>query len=359
MTDLENLHKKTFNKPYSTVLFQGHEFQVLDIHEAHRIVGELKDLKNNLLYNVYEDSWRFPVHEENAFFLYIDKEVTLEILELIYSVDDYPDLFILGIIFVKSLVVEKYIQAADTDNSPALIALSNVTARNIYLYGNVHYVGGNMTCEVVWGEYNHGELYVKGNLTATYAYADDMDMYFYCVDGLYAHSGDTIYTLLPVSNEEGDVLWLTSLPNASSPNDFLKDDFEHGQLLADSMLDLSKRPIYTKEMLDKAFEAVFARFKAETLKENPLRIFYQALPMVTNEVSYQYIFKTQAHGLTYRIGAWRDALEGAYQLMVEFYTDETLSQLEYYFQMPFDENTLMNRIAKHHIFEAVNVLLNE
>lgn len=359
MSDLEKLRQKVFIKPYQTVLFQGHEFHVLDIHEAHQLIGELKDLQDNTIYNIYEDTWRFPLYETNTFFLFTNKEASFETLDLSYFSEAYPEIFILGLIFGKKLQVKQYIQAADTDNSPVLVALSDVSAQNIHLFGNVHYVGSNMTCEVVWGEYNHGELHVKGNLTATFAYADDMRMFFHSVNGLYGHYGDSIYTLLPVTIDGKSELYLTYLPNSCLPKDILKDDFEQGLLIKESMLDTSKIKTYGKESFDEAFEAIFAKFPTETIKVNSCEVIYQATPIDANGVKFKLISKTQLNGFNYRIVALLNIQENTYKFLIEFYTDQSLCQIEYYWELSVDENTLFNRIAKHNFFEAVTYLLSE
>lgn len=359
MTNNAPLRKKTFKKPYETLLFQGHLFKVLDIHEAHQRIGDLSDFHENRLYDVYEDSWRFPLYEKNTFFLYTDTDARFDMLTLEYSDEAYPDIFILGFIFAKPLTVNTYIQAHDTDNSPTLIALSDVSALNIHLFGNIHYVGGNMTCEVLWGEYNHGELHVKGNLVASYVYADDMRMYFNNVDGLYLNGGDVIYTLLPVNKDESTTLCPTALPSSCSPQAILKDGFERGHLLKASMLDLSNLPTYTITMVDQAFDAVFAVVTADTEVEGEQEVVYRALPYETDGQAKQYISKTQFNGLNYRIGVLRRLDPQSCYFYVEYYTDNTISEMEYHWVMPFDENTLLNRVAKHNFFEAVEHLLQQ
>jgi len=289
--DLEKLRHKQFVKPYDKMVVDGIEFQVIDIHEAHQLIGELTDLQGNLLYDVYDDTWRFPNYEDNPFFLYTNNEVEVEKLELVYSTNENPDIFVLGFIFGNKLESKSYILANDTDNSPALIALSDVKAQNIHLFGNIHYVGGNMACEVVMGEYNHGLLYVKGNVTANFAYADDMSMYFAKADNLYANYGNTIYTLINVIIEGENKFFQDFLPNSCLPSDILKDGFESGEFITTSMLDLVKIKKHDKSDVDATFESVFDDYSENKLSFGQSESQYHAMQYENNGLKYNFIFK--------------------------------------------------------------------
>lgn len=165
-------------KPFETMLFEGHSFKVLNLHEANEIIGGLTDFQNEKIYDVYENTWRFPDYYDNSFFLLAEEDVTFEKFHLDYSTEEIEDIFILGFIFKQNLTVTTSIMAYDTDNSPALIVLGSVDVPNIKLFGNIHYIGNNLKCNTLWGFYNHGELFVKGGIIAWLIYTDDMNMHF-------------------------------------------------------------------------------------------------------------------------------------------------------------------------------------
>jgi len=164
--------------PFETIVFAGVTFKVINRHEAHTIIGDLTDFNGKKIYNVFEDTWRFPDYEENPIFLLAEEDVEMDSLEMDFSTDEHSDIFILGFIFKRNLNVTKFISSFDTDNSPALIVLGETTTVNIALFGSVHYLGGGLKCDSLLGEYNHGELFVKGDVTAWLIYSDDMIMHF-------------------------------------------------------------------------------------------------------------------------------------------------------------------------------------
>lgn len=169
---------KDENIPFETMLFGGVEFKVINRQQAHEIIGNLTDFEGTKIYDVFEDTWRFPDYEDNPIFLLAENNIEMEILEMQYSTDEKPDVFILGFIFKKDLAVNRLISAWDTDSSPALIVLGETKTINITLFGNVHYLGAGLKCDSLLGEYNHGELFVKGDSTAWLIYSDDMRMHF-------------------------------------------------------------------------------------------------------------------------------------------------------------------------------------
>ncbi len=164
--------------PFETMEFSGVTFKVINRHEAHTIIGDLTDFQDQKIYNVFEDTWRFPDYEENPIFLLAEDDVEMDSFEMDFSTHEHEDVFILGFIFKGNLNVTKLISSFDTDNSPALIVLGKTTTVNINLFGNVHYLGGGLQCDTLAGEYNHGELFVKGDLKAWLVYTDDMLFHF-------------------------------------------------------------------------------------------------------------------------------------------------------------------------------------
>jgi len=193
--------QKQMQIPFETMIFDGYEYKVINLQEAHELIGNLTDFQGNKLYDVFEDTWRFPDYEENAFFLLAEEDMVLEKLELDYSTDEHPDITILGFIFKKSLAVKSYIEAYDTDNSPVLVVLEKVQAQNIALFGNVFYFGNGVNCETIMGFYNHGELFIKGSSSVVLVYASDMRIHF--------ETFDSIISVISIENP--NILLLTSI----------------------------------------------------------------------------------------------------------------------------------------------------
>ncbi len=356
---IEKLRHQKFTKPYDKMMVDGIEFQVLDIHEAHQLIGELTDLENNIIYDVYGDTWRFPTYQDNPFFLYTSNEVEVEKLELVYSTDDNPDIFVLGYIFGGNLSSKSYISAYDIDNSPAFIALSDVKALNIDLFGNVHFIGGNVDCEVLMGKYNHGELYIKGNLKASFAYADDMRFYIANVDELQYSYGETIYTLFQVEGEDETYEVLSYLPNSSLPNNLLKDNFEGTEYYSTSLLDLNKSKKYEKSDFDAAFATIFENFTEEKEVDGFRGVIYQAFQYERDNVMQNYVSKLEKNGFSYRIGALQNPIDKNLIFIIEYFTDDTFSEINFWWEIPFDEDSNLNRIATYTFFEIIDHLLNK
>jgi hypothetical protein len=91
-------------------------------------------------------------------------DVTLDHLLL-----DYDDISVLTEEGVYTLVVQgnlnaRYIYNESTDGAVHLVVLGNVQAENMAVGGQLIYVQGNLQVnDLLWGDYNHGDLYVKGD----------------------------------------------------------------------------------------------------------------------------------------------------------------------------------------------------
>ncbi|CAI2768141.1 conserved protein of unknown function [Flavobacterium collinsii] len=215
--------------PFETMTFAGVAFKVINRHEAHTIIGDLTDFNNQKIYNVFEDSWRFPDYEENPIFLLAEEDVEMDSFEMDYSTEEHPDVFILGFIFKGNLTVGKCISSYDTDNSPALIVLGETTTVNITLFGSVHYLGGGLKCDSLIGEYNHGELFVKGDVTAWLIYSDDMWMHFERFTNVQAIINISRPDILICSNlttDDGSIITVENyLPSTHKLSDIVNDSF--------------------------------------------------------------------------------------------------------------------------------------
>ena len=209
MNDAANT-QKVFTKPYETVTMDGIVFKVIDIHHANSIIKDLTDLEGDKLYEVYTNRVMFPLYEENTFFLLAEEDVEAEGFSVAFNNDEYPDIFILGFIFLKNLTTQKYVEGCEIDVSPVLIVLGKVTTNNLMVVGNTHYIGKGIECETIWGMYNHGSLYVKGETEAHLIYADDMEMHFEKFKGLgvavSSSHGLNIFTTTHLPQDDGTTL---------------------------------------------------------------------------------------------------------------------------------------------------------
>ncbi|WP_242661180.1 hypothetical protein [Flavobacterium johnsoniae] len=215
--------------PFETLEFAGITFKVINRHAAHDIIGNLTNFNNEKIYNVFEDTWRFPDYEENPIFLLAEDDVEMDSFEMDFSTEEHPDIFILGFIFKGNLSVKKLISSFDTDNSPALIVFGETTSVNITLFGSVHYLGGGVKCDALLGEYNHGELFVKGDVTAWLIYSDDMLMHFERftdVQAIISINRPDVLICSNVTDEDGTVITIENyFPSTHKLSDIVDDSF--------------------------------------------------------------------------------------------------------------------------------------
>ena len=97
--------------------------------------------------------------------LVLGESATIESLNLDAPFDEVEHVFL--IIVQGDLTVEKYVYNEDTDGAAGLIVLGNLHAENMLVGGQEIYVTGDLAVkEVFWGDYNHGDLHVRGNASA-------------------------------------------------------------------------------------------------------------------------------------------------------------------------------------------------
>jgi hypothetical protein len=268
--------------PFETMVFSGITFKVINRHEAHNIIGDLTDFKNQKIYNVFEDTWRFPDYEENPIFLLAEDDVEMDLFEMDFSTEEHPDIFILGFIFKGNLTVAKLISSYDTDNSPALIVLGKTTTVNINLFGSVHYLGGGLQCDTLAGEYNHGELFVKGDLIAWLIYTDDMLFHFERftdVQAIISSGRPDVLICSNVQDTDGSIITVENyLPSTHKLSDIVEDAFVElssygSEILGNNYLDIFKEGLSILDY-DKKEQYSYADFRnqfinmVEVLSEN-------------------------------------------------------------------------------------------
>jgi hypothetical protein len=369
-----------------TIIYGGVTFKIINWYEANKLLAGLKDLKGEQIYNVYEDNWRFPDDEENAVFLLAEEDVHIKEFTIEYSeetaIDDY---FVLAFIFMKNIKVDTYIISNDIDNSPALIVMGNVEVKNISLAGNIYFIGGDLVCDSLLGEYNHGELYVKGNTTAQLIYTYDMRMYFnkfVSLESIVCEDIFRIHLNLLFENENGDIVIEQGyFPSTHYIQEIVKDIFlekdgndyklcnnifNKAIALNESLIDVEKLSTYNKKNHFKTFETFFTfllEFK-EYKKDKLLMTFYGRGEKEAMFLPFESENKAH-HLLSYNY------LEGS-NLKVQLLRKEETKELNLYFDLIDDEGdsrvswtcneeivSLERNCAIHAIYEGYNAIVTK
>lgn len=333
--------------PFETMVFSGVTFKVINRHEAHNITGDLTDFKNQKIYNVFEDTWRFPDYEENPIFLLAEDDVEMDLFEMDFSTEEHPDIFILGFIFKGNLTVAKLISSYDTDNSPALIVLGKTTTVNINLFGSVHYLGGGLQCDTLAGEYNHGELFVKGDLIAWLVYTDDMLFHFERftdVQAIISSGRPDVLICSNVQDTDGSIITVENyLPSTHKLSDIVEDSFvensDYGtEILGNNYLEVFKEGLSILDY-DKKEKYMYADFRNqfinmvkvlsenEELKENGKIVrhisgtTYLFIPFDYEGKKYSQISEEISNGFNIRMRALWCHEDGEIMIILE-YLDE-------------------------------------
>lgn len=132
-------------------------FRKIDLKDAVHLIPP------GSLYLLSEDSVGGAEYEGEA--LLYEGDLRLEELSLDYLADEAED--VLLYIITGSLIVNHSVHSESTDGAISLVVLGNMQARNMIVGGQEIYIGGDLTVEeLLWGDYNHGLLTVKGAATA-------------------------------------------------------------------------------------------------------------------------------------------------------------------------------------------------
>lgn len=371
--------------PFETIEFAGVTFKVINRHEAHEIIGNLTDFKDQKIYNVFEDTWRFPDYEENAIFLLAEEDVEMDSFEMEFNTEAHPDIFILGFIFKGNLVVNKLISSFDTDNSPALIVLGKTTTLNINLFGSVHYLGGGLQCDTLAGEYNHGELFVKGEVSAWLIYSDDMLMHFEMfnnVQSVISANRPDVTICSRLSTADGETIMIESyFPSTHKLSDIVKDlyveystDYDRETLISDyfekvfkeglSLIDHEKedRYLYTN-FRDQFVVMVQTLLDNEvTVKDGSLYVEdgiskYSFVKFSHEEERYCQIATTIINGFDIRMRALWNVESKEITLLLEYLDEEENTKYQW-----INNETAVGieyYAVKHAIIEAFEILNKE
>ena len=167
--------KKVKQKPYarSHLECNGVTFKVITLREADAYLSDLNWGTKDDQYNVAP----FPYPPDEGYYLLAEEDVVCEKFDANWE-DAAENLHVAGFIFLKNLTSQQYLMSFDLDVSPFFVVLGNLKAVNIGLWGNTHYVGGNLDANLLYGKYNHGSLFVRGHATCFCVVSDDFEMFF-------------------------------------------------------------------------------------------------------------------------------------------------------------------------------------
>ncbi|MBH5318760.1 hypothetical protein I6N90_13215 [Paenibacillus sp. GSMTC-2017] len=138
---------------------------------------------------------------------YYEGDLTLPSLDLDWE-QPFPQQKEVIIIFIDGNLTVDNLYNNETDGAIGLMVIGNMSVKNIAVGGQEIYVSGNLLIEeIVCGSYNHGEMIVKGDLSAAVLVQDDE--YSIKVDGhksivclVNVWEGDGVFQELPVGIHE-------------------------------------------------------------------------------------------------------------------------------------------------------------
>ncbi len=191
-------------KPFGAIEINGNFFTLKDRKEAAVLLKDCKDFNGVAVYDTFEmDSDGNEEEESKSFFLVAENVVQMDRLYLdAVAVGHEDDLYILGYIFTKKVTIEKYVEAYDMEFSMPIICLDDAEIGSLILYGTTHYFQKNLKANTIYGEYNHGELIVKGETEASLIIAEDFAMKFQSLS-MIASAGDQDRNVMVYNNLEG------------------------------------------------------------------------------------------------------------------------------------------------------------
>jgi hypothetical protein len=142
----------------------------------------IEELKKNPTY-----FFDYLDHRDDEMVRVYEEDITLYELNL----DLYNDSNITAYIFKKNLTIEKSLWNEERDFGIDLLVLGNIKAKNIAVGGQLICIHGNLIVEeLLCGSYNHGTMYVYGDVKAKFILCDD---YTFCfknkVDGKVIEGG--------------------------------------------------------------------------------------------------------------------------------------------------------------------------
>lgn len=179
-------------------------FNLLDMNYQRVPFAEIKHLLPVDAWAAWRNEKHAGEFDEESVLLF-SNSVAIEKLLLDAPFGEVDHVFL--IVVQGDMTVEKYIYNEDTDGAAGLIVLGNLHAGNMLVGGQEIYVTGALTVdEVFWGDYNHGDLHVRGDASAT-AFVETED-YSVKIEG----QTHFIHHLDQYGSEAGDLASATGSP---------------------------------------------------------------------------------------------------------------------------------------------------
>ncbi|WP_300978390.1 hypothetical protein [Flavobacterium sp.] len=383
-------------KPFDKIEIDGITFTLKDRLEATEILDQCTDFDNEKVYDPFYISHLENDEEDyKSFFLVAENEVIAEKLNLDTYPPDSEDIYILGYIFLKNIILNKYVEAYDLDFSPPLICMDDVEIGSLLLAGNTFYFHKNLKCVNLHGEYNHGNLIAKGRTDADFIFADDFNMKFNEPSMVVSCSSDSdIEKINDLStldlNIDYELNYLPAMHNLQHcvQDRFIYLDGEYGYRIKDegyrtginqyaedeetffdclrkgeSVLDYEKLETNRTMFIANAFAIAKGMFaKHDNLKDLALGEVYYLFP----NPNYNHInFYFQETDEFYFIGYWntwfnisisvglhKSGEKDQHQLTV-FYWNKENTATRYSFTVSMDEMTHYNNICQKVFIEAI------
>ncbi|VEH20895.1 Uncharacterised protein [Chryseobacterium nakagawai] len=188
----------------------------------------------NIKHKFPKDSWLYWRNEkragefDDAWLIYIEHDVEVKNLNLDdpfsifttienqFEIDQESCLAI----FIEGNLIAKNIYNHEPDGSICLCVLGNLEADNVIVGGQELYIAGNLNVrECFWGDYNHGDLIVKGETKAKVFVATEGYHYDYKKERI-----DAEFFLC--DEEEEDGIFDRTFPEAVFPEEILYTEEE-------------------------------------------------------------------------------------------------------------------------------------
>ena len=316
------------------------------LHQACNFSGE------HIYTKTFSDDAYFVLYEQAA------------VLENLYLSNHYEGKLIEGYIFLQQLEVKNNIVAYDEDHSPFLLAMGNVKASHLVLAGNPFYINENLTCNALWGIYNHGALVVKGSVTTQILYSDGFPFEFGQVAAIGIILGDERATCYHATGSGMVLLTKTHTPEQVF-NEAGQALCKQGLFLYLSAETENKQPIFQtsinfypsfSENLRPVFNEIFSNpvFKkqqsVEIISNHPEQ-FETVFSYVTEE-NMDIILAANTHQ-KYAASILLEKNTNTVYLRLAMYTDSSLSNLQIYFDMNEQEQSFQATTVKHWFYQAM------
>jgi hypothetical protein len=387
----------SIQKPFEKIQIEGINFTLKDRKEAAELLKICTDFDENEIYDTFEMTYiESDEDDHKSFFLVAEDEIIAEKINLETYPPEQEDCYILGYIFTKPIKINKYVEAYDMEFSPPIICLDHAVIGSLILSGNTHYFHKNLYATTIYGEYNHGNLIVKGATEANLIIADDFGMQFNEVAMVASISDDRdIQVMNDLSALDLDITQeMNYLPGTHNAEHCINDElifndnkkfrFKGGFCASnyqlqegeedfytilrkgESIIDNTKITVKYQDFLQNAFAKTESLFKnIEVLKSLPI-----------NEVHYEYPNENYTHLMHfyqetdefYILGYWNLWFHLSTAVCIHksnkiennnlnvFYWNKENNEVRYQYGSEMEENTYYKNICQKTFIEAIELL---